>query len=664
MRRRIFIIILIAAFRLVNSSMSSAQYYGTELPFVLGSGARSSTMGVAGAAFDGDASVQYRNPSALSFLEWKQLAFFRTVLFDAKSTYHSLSYAHPFLGYGTFGVNIMRLDVSGIEERNYSNQLLSNDLHNSQTRLLLGFGRQISSSIAAGLNIKIDNQSLGSFSGSGVGLDIGITAVQHPSIGRYIKAFYEGLVIQNLIEPSIKLDQEKVSDPMQFSLGFSSLSVIHNLHLLTSIDFVNPRYSPFTIRFAQALSYGGHYSFRFGMDRISPTYGLGAGYKNLSFDYAYRSEDLGRNHRFSISVRFGSSLQEQKTRIRTSLEKEVNDRINKRMNEFESRQINQALTKGDSLYYLGLYGEALQYFEAAMLWDPENEHAKDLSKKCKFKSLLDQAESAFKAKDYGRALLFYKEGLEVIPEDSTALDMIDLCNKEIAASQDLSDQIDRVLKTSIDYYAERRYAEALSGFEEVLRLDPGNKMAEEYKEKVSNNISAVVKQLTIDSRILMEKGNYKDALNLLNKAQVYQPDNLYIRNEMTRLKQELSKKQSSTRKPAKLVQKQTRIEKKPAVDSGMLEQKYNQGMKSFKNGDFEKAIRVFTEVWTADPSFHNVSDFLTKAYLFMGMRRYTEEKYVQAMDLWKKVLSIDPSNQKAIRYLKKTREEFEKLSGS
>ena len=156
----------------VLPNVASAQSYGTELPFVLGTSTRNAALGVTSIDFMPDAGIQYYNPSVMSSLQWKQFLFSRSTLFESSSQYHTLSYAHPLLNHGTIGVSILRVDVSGIEQRDQSNQLLSTDLHDSQTRILLGYGRSIGSSFAAGFNMVFDNHSFGEYNGSGVGFDV------------------------------------------------------------------------------------------------------------------------------------------------------------------------------------------------------------------------------------------------------------------------------------------------------------------------------------------------------------------------------------------------------------------------------------------------------------------------------------------------------------
>jgi len=182
----------------------------------------------------------------------------------------------------------MRVDVSGIEQRDAANRLLSTDLHNAQTRVLLGYARTITSSFAAGFNLKIDNHSFGDFSASGVGLDAGFMATQRFSANSFVKGLREGFSVQNLLEPGLKLDREDVSDPMNILFGVSAVTGFGNVSLVTTLNLASPRYSPVDFRFGQEVVYDGHFAFRFGVDDVTPTYGFGARFRQLALDYAYR----------------------------------------------------------------------------------------------------------------------------------------------------------------------------------------------------------------------------------------------------------------------------------------------------------------------------------------------------------------------------------------
>ena len=52
-----------------------------------------------------------------------------------------------------------------------------------------------------------------------------------------------------------------------------------------------------------------------------------------------------------------------------------------------------------------------------------------------------------------------------------------------------------------------------------------------------------------------------------------------------------------------------------------------------------------------------------KAYQYLGMEHYARHEYDRALEVWNKILAVDPNNEKAIRYITKTKEELSKLEG-
>ncbi|MFH1754258.1 MAG: PorV/PorQ family protein [Candidatus Latescibacterota bacterium] len=643
----------------------NAGSYGTELPFVSGTGGRSSGMGLAYTSMVGDPSVQFFNPAALAETKWKQLEIFRTVLFDSKSLYHTLSYSHPTTQYGTLAISILRLDISGIEERDVTNQLLSSDMKNSQTRVLLGYAMRLHSAISAGLNLKIDNQSFGNMSGSGVGFDAGFLSIHHPASIPYVHEIRGGLAIQNLIEPSVKLDQESVPDPMRLVFGLSATSEYKDLSFVSSVDLVNPRYSPFSFRFGQEVQFLDHFALRIGMDGTTPTYGFGVRYNAFMFDYAYRSEDLGSNHRLSLAMSFGPSINEQKDIARLQLERQINDEISRKMEKIEQAQLKNTYHKADSLYEIKDYLRAIDYYEITLQADPDNQRSKVRINNARYQINLESGRRYIEIEDYLSALYHLRQALSFAQNDSTATQLIQSCEQALSQSRDQELLIEQMLKKSIDSYAEQNYRKALLGFEEILHINPSHSMAKEYMQKTSVNIENIKQGKILKAKRLAGNNDFDGAIKTLEEALPYSNDNKALLAEISAYQEQkqlmlaaAAKAQDTQLPDVKSVKSQI-----PTADISVLEDKYRSGMRHFEAGNFKEATQSFLELWTLDPGYHNVSTLLTRTYLLMGMQHYSKEQYEEAVNIWEKALKIDPNNTKAKRYLIKTKGEMEKLGG-
>jgi tetratricopeptide (TPR) repeat protein len=640
------------------------QSYGTELPFVLGTDARSAGLGVAAVTLADDPSIQHYNPSGLAYLQWKEFLFYRTSLFDSKSVYHSLSYAHPLLEHGTLAFSVMRVDVGSIEQRDAANRLLSTDLHNAQTRVLLGYARTVTSSVAAGFNIKIDNHSFGDYSATGVGLDAGFMATQRFSGHSFIKGLREGIAVQNLLEPGLKLDRDDVSDPMNILFGVSAVSGFGNVSLVTTLNLASPRYSPVDFRFGQEVVYGGLFAFRFGVDDVTPTYGFGARFRQFALDYAYRSEDLGDNHRISFAVKFGASVPQRQAKAREELEAEVNSMLSSRVVEMERSHVDNSMTEADSLFGVGDFERAAMLYERVLLWDPENAAAEKRLAETKYRQALALAGEAVAGGSWVEGLFYSNRALSYAPADSAASSLAAVCNERMKAAQNDQVLLADLLKSSIDLYANRRFAEALSGFEEALRVVPNNRLAQEYAGKCRVAIGDTVRRARSDAAARAKRGDYDGAILALEPVREYGPFDPAISKEIEGYKM---KRRDAAQSEA--ASANTAIEAIPAAGLGAaenksLDQQYRAGIAAFDAGNFDRAAESFLKVWTVQSGYFNVSELLTKAYLFVGMGFYSDGKYSEAIEAWQKALTVDPGNSKAKRYLSKTREEMQKLGGA
>jgi tetratricopeptide (TPR) repeat protein len=640
--------------------------YGTELPFVAGTGARPSALGLAATSLTGEPSLQYYNPASLAKLQYKTFEFYRTTFFDSKSVYHTAQYAHPMLNYGTLAVSVLRLDVGEIEERDIYNNLLSTDLKNAQTRVLLGYAHSLHSALAAGVNLKIDNQSFAGYSGSGVGMDLGFLATKAFAEESFFEYVRGGLSIQNLIEPSVKLDQDDVADPLSVAFGASAVASAGRIGFVTAIDVVAPRFSPYQFRFGQEVGYADILAVRFGFDGSTPTFGAGAEWRNVAVDYAFRSEDLGSNHRISVVIRFGSSVDERLEAGRMALEAELDRQINSKMTELESSQLSETMRRADDLFAQGKYPQAAGQYELALLWDADNDLARSRIETCRYYGEMAQAQSSMKEENFLEALYYLRQALSRSPDDPEVTALITECNRQIRRQTDHTEMIDRMLKRSIDLYATRRFVEAQAGFREVLNLNPDNKLAAEYEQKSYANIQNLKHRLVVEANNLADRGDYAAAVNALEQAQHYDPsdESLVARIHELDAKQREAERRQAARDRATAtprVRPPVASPKSPAVDRSLLEPKYNEGLRSFEKGDFDAAVRRFHEVWAVAPDFHNVQELLTKAYLFMGMKKYSEEKYGEAIVIWERALTVAPDNSKAKRYLQKAKEEASRL---
>jgi tetratricopeptide (TPR) repeat protein len=337
------------------------------------------------------------------------------------------------------------------------------------------------------------------------------------------------------------------------------------------------------------------------------------------------------------------------------------------MAEAERANVARALSDADSLRSAGDHDNAIERYETVLLWDPENAGAKTGLAGARYERSYSLAAKAEAGDNFVEAIFYANQALSFSPADPAAASLLARCSEKVKAAENSQALLNKLLKTSIDLYAERRFAEALSGFEQVLGVAPTSALAREYADKCRRNIAEVVSRHRADAERRARSGDYQGAVSALEAAREYAPDDPAIAEAIARYNGRIEAASAGglaadDESPALKASAGTTSRDATPVDKALDEQ-YRKGMALFNAGNFDGAIASLVKVWTVQPDYYSVSDLLAKAYIFVGMRYYSENKHVEAIENWHKALSVDPTNSKAKRYLAKAEEELQKLRG-
>ncbi len=263
---------------------------------------------------DDVAAIQY-NPGGLGFLDEKQFSIMHALWFeDIFYDYGALAW--PIKGIGTVGLSLFYLNAGKFDEYGFDsagNPVNLGTFTASSLAAGLSFSRQILSFLSLGMNVKMINESIASYSAGSVAVDLGAlykTPIPNLSLG---------INIQNL-GPSLGFEQA-FSLPINVRIGVGYKPAPN---ITVSSDYVQP------IETAGQLSIGGEYGYRdtlfvrmgyryqgaIDYNQTYTGYGpavasgltLGMGIKALksyTFDYAYEPYGfLGATHRFSLTMKF------------------------------------------------------------------------------------------------------------------------------------------------------------------------------------------------------------------------------------------------------------------------------------------------------------------------------------------------------------------------
>jgi len=455
------------------SGLSAEEDWGVESPFALGAGSRGIAMGSAAAAVWGDSYALFWNPAGLYFIERNEADIFHTSLFDESTTYSSLLYSHPFLDIGVISLGAVQLRVGGIEQRDSENSVIEGELKNLQTRYHLCYAKDLYKGFAGGLNLKLDRYDMGTYVGSGFGVDLGLgleTPVQSP----VIDGMSVGLALVNLVEPTISLVEREVGDPRSFRVGFSlwrTISSRMNDRLLFSMDFDKNRYAEAHFHIGGEYRIYEFFSVRGGWDAGLPTFGCGFQLNHVNFDYAYRSTDLGGNHLFSLIFRFGSSRTEKLAERQKRRDKELKIQVEEQVDLFEEQFVTFALESGKESLDSGRFEEAIDHYQRVLLWSPGDEEAGRGLMLARASFFAQQGDSLMQGGNFAEALFSYRTAYESL-QAPEIMERIEFCEKQIEEMSDRRQVVDDILSRSLELYTSREWEEAVKPIAEGASLLP------------------------------------------------------------------------------------------------------------------------------------------------------------------------------------------------
>lgn len=342
------------------------------------------------------------------------------------------------------------------------------------------------------------------------------------------------------------------------------------------------------------------------------------------------------------------------------IEKRLQDIVNK--GEFESVS-ELYYAQGIIFYIKGEWAKAIPQWENAVKIDPSN---KEISEFLKIAQKRKQEEEAFE-----KAEVLYRDGLaqynngkineaikqleEVIklnPQHRKAQELLakvrekaDGIKKE-EQERKLRETVEKCYFKGIDYYAEGQFNKAIKEWEEVLKIDPTHSGATEYLKKARDKIAQV------SSREKRREGKARNARE--EKIEVYykQGINYYLAGEFKAAIgqwEEVLKMDPSHNGATGYIAKAK--ERLKISGEGMGYSEYQE--------EIEEYVKELEKTGTTDAE----KEELIAMHYQDGLVAYSQGDLSQAMKEWQIVLKLDPEHKKARRAIIKLQAEMERRKG-
>lgn len=170
---------------------------------------RSLGMGKAFTAIADDAQACYFNPAGLFQLNAQEVMVAHSQLYGARLEY--VGYALPTKESGTFGLSLVNYGSEGIDSRSPENNRLDSYFF-MENALIAAYAYNPWEFLGFGGSVKMITKNLAEYSGVGLGADVGVLL-------KLPRPFSLGLVLQNLIEPTVTLKDIPESYPRTLRAG-------------------------------------------------------------------------------------------------------------------------------------------------------------------------------------------------------------------------------------------------------------------------------------------------------------------------------------------------------------------------------------------------------------------------------------------------------------
>jgi tetratricopeptide (TPR) repeat protein len=633
---------------------------GTLSPFALGTGGRSIAMGRASAAVWGGSCALIWNPAGMENIERAEISLFHTPLLDKDASYYSAIGSYPFLDAGTISFGILQLGINGIEVRDEDNLISGPDLSVRQSRYLAGYSRSLYGRLTGGLTLKLDRFEEGSYSASGFGADIGF-GYQRSMDTDAIDGIAFGMTLFNMLEPSMRLAEEESGDPRGVRAGIAIWGPFPgnlNDRLLLAFDLEDTRLSETGIHAGVEYGLEPYVSIRGGYDDGDPTFGLGFRFATVSLDYAFRTSDLESYHLFSLTVGFGATRTRRLEERQAAREREIREQIDMEIAHFEENFVEGSIHEAEASKSEGRFEDAAALFDKVLMMDPGNEEAKRGKSEAEFLARLVHADSLYEKGDYAGALLIFRS-LSARQGSEDLTQKISSCERMISRADDRRVMVESMFERGLELYSDRQWAESAAAFRGVLGFVPQHELAAGYLQKSVGKIEDERERTMLRIDELTAAGRYGESIELIQAGAESYGNVEELESRLARVRQ----LQADAARMRNTVRPEPASEhREPSAEElEHIRPIYESGASCFRDGKFDKAVSEWEPVWEDYPDYENLADYLVKAYQYWGMELYTKHRYEEALEVWERILRVDSENEKALRYIRRTKEELERL---
>jgi len=556
-----------------------------------GATARIAGIGNAATALIDDIGGLWFNPAVISRIRKAEIAFFYTPFWNIGNVgFTNLVVPSKF---GNFGGGVGFINSWGYEMRNmpYDEYLT---FHIYELSNIFSYGCSFDF-FSVGFGVKYFNEKIFTYSVDSLSMMLGGLVDIEKILKLKENEFKIGLSLDNISPTKRKFLYTEESLPFVLRVGIlyrTPLAVDFLKCLLFTVDVVSVSGGAPYINSGLECKVYDFISLRVGYTekKEAISVGFGVDLYNFSADYALMSHNIEPVHKFSIKIKFGRTEEEFK----------------RDMYKVAERFYQEGVKKFDK----GLYEEALSEFNKAVIIVPTFKKAidkineaekliRERKQKEKEKTVsmyLAQARSLMKEKKYLEAVGKCNNVLSIDPDNKIAKSMI----KEILASMTEEEkkmhhniQVQSLLLKGEEYYKNGNYREAIKCWEKVYELQPANPLAKEKIAKAKKELQEKANAHLIKGVEFYRKEQFSEAFDEFNQVLKYLPDNKIALDYIDKIEHHAKVKRTK-------------------IAQAEIDNLYFKAANAYLRGDYKEAKKLLKQILEMDPLNRNAHLLMEK----------------------------------------------------
>jgi tetratricopeptide (TPR) repeat protein len=319
-----------------------------------------------------------------------------------------------------------------------------------------------------------------------------------------------------------------------------------------------------------------------------------------------------------------------------------------RANILKQEAGNIALSEGDAFFTAKQYKKAKERYAEALQRSPNN--ADIQLKLTRVNQLISQevrnsfreGENSFSEGKYDDAIKSYKKILDYEDEGT------EIANNAKDELQRAEDALE-ARKKGDALLEKRNFSEAISQYEYLIAINKKDKYAEEKRREAIVALSREAQRIKQEGISFLNQRNYARAITLLGIVVRVDPDDNEAKSKLAQAQQEAR---------------------------ASLEQNYDRGIRAYNAQNWQSSIDAFNIVRSIDPNYKETNKFYRRALenqnritsqadgqrqgqlqalFYQGISLYRQNKLREAIEVWNRILAVDPSNAQARQYIQRAR---------